>query len=169
MAREAAHLGGRFVVHEHRARQRHFDLRLEMGGVLKSWAVPKGPSLNPSERRLALAVADHPIEYLGFEGIIPGGYAGAGPVVVWDHGVYLLLPGQAAERQLEEGKLLVFLNGKKLRGWFALVRLAHRGKDQWLLIKRRDRHADPTWHVETELTPARLSELTEVIPPCEVE
>jgi DNA ligase D-like protein (predicted 3'-phosphoesterase) len=165
MTRHPAQLGGRFVVHEHRARRLHFDLRLQVGDRLKSWAVPKGPSMNPAEKRLAIQVADHPIEYLGFEGIIAGGHAGAGPVVVWDHGIYLVLPDQTVEAQLRAGKLLFFLNGTKLRGWFALVRLAGGGEDHWLLIKRRDRHADSTWHVYSELTPNRVRSLAEVIPP----
>lgn len=148
------------MVHEHRARRLHFDLRLQVGDRLKSWAVPKGPSMNPAQKRLAIRVADHPIEYLGFEGIIPGGHAGAGPVVVWDHGIYLLLPEQSVAEQLRAGKLLFFLNGTKLRGWFALVRLPKGGADHWLLIKRRDRHADAAWHVgerantdESEVSP----------------
>ena len=155
------------MVHEHRARRLHFDLRLQVGDWLKSWAVPKGPSMNPAEKRLAIHVADHPIEYLGFEGIIPSGHAGAGAVVVWDHGIYLVLPEQTVEAQLRAGKLLFYLNGTKLRGWFALVRLAGGGEDHWLLIKRRDRFADSTWHGDSELTPNRVRSLAEVIPPCE--
>lgn len=122
----------KFVVHEHHARQLHFDFRLEIDGVLKSWAVPKGPSVNPADKRLAVMVEDHPLEYASFEGVIPEGHYGAGSVAVWDSGEYRLLGGS-----VDSGKIEILLNGKKLKGAFVLIRM--KGKDkEWLLIKKKD-------------------------------
>lgn len=137
-----------FVVHKHAARSLHYDLRLEMGGVLKSWAVPKGPSLDPSVKRLAVMVEDHPFDYKDFEGIIPEGNYGAGSVIIWDRG-YWRHPGDASgtasERALAEGldkgNLKFVLEGEKLKGEFALVRTGRDGGRSWLLIKKRDLHA----------------------------
>ena len=139
-----------FVVQQHSATRLHYDFRLECDGVLKSWAVPKGPSLDVRDKRLAVPTEDHPFEYASFEGVIPPGQYGAGEVIVWDCGVYS--PDEAApwveeraeaERQvrdgLEKGKLSVLLRGEKLKGSFALVRTSD-GKS-WLLIKHRDRYA----------------------------
>jgi len=154
---------GRFVVHEHHGRQRHFDLRLEIDGVLKSWAVPKGPSMNPAERRLAVAVPDHPVEYLGFEGVIPPGQYGAGPVVIWDSGVF------SAEGNLRHGELLLVLCGQKLHGGFALIRLARGDGTDWLLIKRRDEYAEPRFRLQSALTPLRRRALVERTPVCGIE
>ncbi len=137
-----------FVIQQHAARQLHYDLRLECDGVLKSWAVPRGPSLDPSEKRLAVQTEDHPYEYASFEGVIPPGQYGAGSVIVWDCGVYSPDEGGTwfheraeAERQvregLEKGKLSFQLRGEKLKGSFALVRM--KGKKEWLLIKHKDR------------------------------
>jgi bifunctional non-homologous end joining protein LigD len=137
-----------FVVQEHAARNLHYDFRLEMEGVLKSWAVPKGPSMNPQDRRLAVMVEDHPYEYKDFEGTIPEGNYGAGNVIVWDTGTYHsynftdkknsekeLLPG------LAKGHITFILEGKKLKGEFALVEMKGRGKNNWLLLKKGDRFA----------------------------
>lgn len=158
----------RFVVHEHKATRLHYDFRLEIGGVLKSWAIPKGPSLNPADKRLAVRVPDHPLEYIDFEGVIPAGQYGAGPVVVWDEGTWEPLEAGAPEAGLKGGKLAFWLNGKKLQGAFALARFAagKTGKE-WLLIKKKDAHADSRWALKTELTPRRLKSLAEKVPPCE--
>jgi len=142
--------GGKlFVIHKHAARRLHYDLRLEVGGVLKSWAVPKGPSLNPGDKRLAIQVEDHPFEYRTFEGTIPEGQYGAGEVIIWDQGTYEPEQSQSAAAQLERGELKFRLHGQKLQGSFVLVRLKGRErKNEWLLIKHRDEYADPSWNAE---------------------
>ena len=127
--------GGLFVVHQHAARHLHFDLRLEMKGVLTSWAVPKGPSKNPADKRLAVHVEDHPIEYGDFEGLIPEGNYGAGAVIVWDRGRWV--PVEDPFIGLEKGKLLFELHGYKLKGLWTLVKIKRAAKE-WLLIKERD-------------------------------
>ncbi len=140
----------RFVVQMHRASRLHYDFRLEADGVLKSWAVPKGPSLDPGEKRLAMMVEDHPLEYRDFEGVIPAGNYGAGEVIVWDRGTYRLLEGTDTSEQIAKGSLKFELSGKKLHGGFALVHIKGRGGEEnaWLLIKERDGAADPAWHIE---------------------
>jgi bifunctional non-homologous end joining protein LigD len=125
------------MVHKHWARQLHYDLRLEMGGVLASWAVPKGPSVKPAEKRLAVHVEDHPLEYGDFEGVIPEGNYGAGPSLVWDRGTYRLVDGADPLEATRRGKLDLEFAGYKLRGRWALVRTS-RGERDWLLIKKAD-------------------------------
>ena len=127
-----------FVVQKHKARRLHYDFRLEVDGVLKSWAIPKGPSLNRSQKRLAVMVEDHPYDYKDFEGVIPEGEYGAGPVMIWDEGTYQVQEGNPAEA-LGRGVLKFMLNGKKLKGGFALVQTKMGGKkENWLLIKAKD-------------------------------
>ena len=131
-----------YVVQKHRASQLHYDFRLELGGVLLSWAVPKGPSLDPSVKRLAMQVEDHPVDYAGFEGVIPAGY-GAGTVMVWDNGTW---SSESADplQALRQGDLKFSLYGTKLRGSWVLVRTRGFGSKagkSWLLIKHRDRFA----------------------------
>jgi DNA ligase D-like protein (predicted 3'-phosphoesterase) len=136
-----------FVVQEHDASNLHYDFRLEIDGVLKSWAVPKGPSTDPREKRLATPTEDHPLDYADFEGVIPEGEYGAGTVLVWDTGPYENIsekdgePIEAAEA-LEKGHLSVRLFGKKLEGGYTLVRMGDKADADWLLIKMRDDAAD---------------------------
>ena len=158
----------RFVVQEHHARQVHYDFRLEMGGILKSWALPKGPSMNPAEKRLAVMVNDHPLEYFDFEGIIPAGQSGAGPVVVWDHGAYELLAGEDPVKALEAGKLVIGLHGKILQGGFTLVQMRGRGEKNWLLIKKKDEYGRTDWTIPQALTEEKKRSLLEKVPPCEI-
>ncbi len=140
----------RFVVQKHRATRLHYDFRLEMEGVLKSWAVPKGPSLDPADKRLAMQVEDHPVSYFDFEGIIPAGNYGGGTVMVWDMGTWEP-QGDAAE-MLRKGDLKFRLNGKKLKGDFALVHMKSRRPGskgtEWLLIKHRDAHVQEGYDID---------------------
>ncbi|MGD8862021.1 MAG: DNA polymerase ligase N-terminal domain-containing protein [Myxococcales bacterium] len=138
-----------FVIQQHDASSMHWDFRIEVDGVLRSWAVPKGPSTDPSEKRLAVATEDHPLDYADFEGVIPGGEYGAGTVIVWDAGPYRNISHgddgeeRPIERALEKGHADVWLEGKKLRGGYALVHAKVGGEeDNWLLIKRDDEGAD---------------------------
>jgi len=136
--------GRRFVVQRHAARRLHFDLRLEIGGVYKSWAVTKVPSLDPAVRRLAVLVEDHPVAYGRFEGTIPKGEYGAGTVQLWDRGRWISRSGNAPEADLRKGRLSFVLRGERLTGGWALIRLAHRraaSHQNWLLVKERDRAA----------------------------
>jgi bifunctional non-homologous end joining protein LigD len=139
-----------FVVQKHDATRLHYDFRLEFDGVLKSWAVPKGPSLNPADKRLAMQTEDHPLDYAGFEGVIPEGHYGAGPVMVWDRGTFEVEGNQPMGAQLQKGDLKFTLHGHKLRGGFVLVQLHGDKKNgrPWLLIKHRDAFVDPEWNIE---------------------
>lgn len=137
----------RFVVHKHDATSLHYDLRLEAAGVLKSWAVPKGPSTDPREKRLAMRTEDHPTEYARFEGVIPEGEYGAGPVIVWDRGTFRNLTERdgkkvPVERAVEDGHVAVWLDGEKVSGGYALTRVARGKRERWLLVKERDERAD---------------------------
>ncbi len=137
-----------YCVQRHHASHLHYDLRLEVGGALKSWAVPKGPTLDPAEKRLAMMVEDHPIEYGGFEGVIPKGNYGAGSVMLWDRGTYELLGDASAEEQLARGDFKFFLHGEKITGEFAIVRMKRGKGNEWLLIKKKDASAQPGWNTE---------------------
>jgi DNA ligase D-like protein (predicted 3'-phosphoesterase) len=129
----------RFVIQQHGARSMHWDFRLEAGGVFKSWAVPRGPSTDPRDKRLAMEVDDHQISWGDFEGVIPEGEYGAGPVIVWDRGDYRPLADEPSEESLANGHLSFWLEGQKLRGGWTLRRIDGR---RWLLVKRRDDEAD---------------------------
>ena len=160
-----------FVIQKHAASHLHYDLRLELDGVMKSWAVPKGPSLDPSVKRLAMQVEDHPIEYNSFEGTIPKGEYGGGTVMLWDRGTYSY--GGANPDPLEglrggykKGDFKFVLNGKRLQGSWVLVRTRSdsRGKQQWLLIKHKDEYAVPGSDVTAEhLTSVRTGRTMEEI------
>jgi bifunctional non-homologous end joining protein LigD len=151
----------RFVVQRHQASHLHYDFRLELGGVLKSWAVPKGPTLNPSQKRLAVMVEDHPVDYITFKGRIPEGNYGAGIVEIWDHGTFIPvnekeepISERMALQSIKKGEIKFQLKGKKLKGGFVLVKLKNDEKN-WLLIKHKDEYAGeqnircgrkPEWH-----------------------
>jgi len=139
------------VVQKHDASHLHYDFRLELEGVLKSWAVPKGPSMNPADKRLAMMVEDHPFDYKDFEGTIPKGNYGAGEVIVWDNGYYIPIGGgtdkdeneKLLKKALKKGDLKFVLLGKKLKGEFALVNM-RKDEKSWLLIKKNDEYAKET-------------------------
>ncbi|HUR11910.1 MAG TPA: DNA polymerase ligase N-terminal domain-containing protein [Flavitalea sp.] len=139
----------RFVIQRHHASRLHYDFRLELGGVLKSWAVPKGPSKNTTDKRLAMMVEDHPVSYIDFEGFIPEGNYGAGHVMVWDKGTFQpvnadhekITEKEALEWLENKGELKFELKGKKMKGEFVLVRLKKAADNSWLLIKHRDRYS----------------------------
>jgi bifunctional non-homologous end joining protein LigD len=134
----------RFVVQRHRATRLHYDFRLEMHGVLVSWAVPKGPTLDPTMRRAAIAVEDHQLDYIDFEGVIPGGQYGAGDVIVWDNGTWTPARTDDPQAALADGELHFDLAGSKLRGRFVLVRTSR----SWLMSHKKDRYAVAGWDPE---------------------
>ena len=149
----------RFVVQKHAARRLHYDLRLEMEGVLRSWAIPKGPSLDPSQKRLAVHTEDHPLEYLHFEGVIPAGQYGAGKMIVWDQGHYQCVGKETHPvRAWLQGTIDLRLYGEKLRGHWVLVRIKESEND-WLLIKKEDGFADPGRDLLEEMSESVLSGL----------
>jgi bifunctional non-homologous end joining protein LigD len=159
-----------FCVQRHDATRLHYDFRLEMDGVLKSWAVPKGPSLEPLSKHLAMQVEDHPLDYGNFEGNIPKGEYGGGSVMLWDRGTWELLGSDPEQRQLERGDLKFRLHGEKLNGEFALVLMKGRGKgNEWLIIKKKDEAAVPGWNVEDHavsvLTGRTQQEIADDLPP----
>ncbi|MFN3019572.1 DNA polymerase ligase N-terminal domain-containing protein [Chryseobacterium sp. TY3] len=148
-----------FVIQRHAASRLHYDFRLEMEGVLKSWAVPKGPSLNPNDKRLAMMVEDHPYDYKDFEGNIPEGNYGAGQVEVWDRGTYepldqnsKLSDEKELLKELKAGSLKFVLHGKKLKGEFALVKMKNAENNAWLLIKHNDKFAEERYDAEENTT-----------------
>jgi DNA ligase D-like protein (predicted 3'-phosphoesterase) len=151
-----------FVVQKHAARSLHYDFRLEAGGALASWAVPKGPSTDPADKRLAMRVEDHNLDYGDFEGLIGEGQYGAGAVIVWDTGSYRNLTERDGEEvpienALEDGHAVVWLEGEKLRGGWALTRIGANRRERWLLVKRRDDTADAGADLVTERPESVLS------------
>ncbi|MCS4303889.1 MULTISPECIES: DNA polymerase ligase N-terminal domain-containing protein [unclassified Chryseobacterium] len=152
-----------FVIQRHAATRLHYDFRLEMEGVLKSWAVPKGPSLDPQDKRLAMMVEDHPYDYKDFEGNIPEGNYGAGQVEVWDSGTYEPLEENSKTsdekellKELHAGSLKFILHGKKLKGEFALVKMKNTEDNAWLLIKHKDEFAESPYNAEENTSPKSL-------------
>lgn len=150
----------KFVVQEHHATHLHFDFRLEREGVLRSWAIPKGPSMNPQDKRLAIMVEDHSLEHAAFEGIIPEGQYGSGAVVIWDSGAYELLNGS-----ISAGRLEFILKGKKLKGGFVLAKMSGKNRE-WLLIKKRDEFTEDAFVMKPMLTPELQKKLKVKTPPC---
>jgi bifunctional non-homologous end joining protein LigD len=173
----AEHKENRFFIQRHSARRLHYDLRLEMDGVLKSWALPQGPTLDPEIKRLAVHVEDHPLDYGNFEGTIPAGNYGAGKVTLWDRGTYEWLGDKSPDQQWESGDLKLRFHGQKIAGEFALVRTNRsKGKD-WLLIKKKDFAARPGWDPESDTrsvlqgsaNPAQIEGAVEASMPAKVE
>jgi DNA ligase D-like protein (predicted 3'-phosphoesterase) len=158
---------GAFVVQQHDATRMHYDFRLEVGGVLKSWAVPRGPSLDPGQKRLAVPTEDHPLEYRHYEGTIPRGSYGAGPTLIWDHGTYVNVSHHQGrlmdmESALTKGHVSVWLRGEKLSGAWSLTRMEHTrdGKEAWLLVKQKDGGAEPGSDVTMDKPRSVVSGLT---------
>jgi bifunctional non-homologous end joining protein LigD len=140
---------GRFFIQRHNATRLHYDFRLEIDGTLKSWAIPKGPSLDPAMKHLAAMVEDHPLDYGDFEGNIPKGQYGGGSVMLWDRGAFEVIGEETALEQIARGDLKFRLHGEKLSGTWALVRVKNRGKgNEWLIIKKKDEAANPEWDIE---------------------
>ncbi len=152
-----------FVIHEHHAKRLHFDLRLEIDGVLKSFAIPKGPSMNPRDKRLAIMVDDHPLSYANFEGIIPEGYYGAGFVVIWDKGTFIQEKGS-----IKEGILELNFYGNILKGIFILKQIKNNDKN-WLFFKKKDIFANYNFKLKLALTEEKKKTLNERIPECQLE
>ena len=157
-----------FVIQRHAASRLHYDFRLEMEGVLKSWAVPKGPSLNPEDKRLAMMVEDHPYDYKDFEGNIPEGNYGAGQVEIWDSGTYepldktsKLSDEKELLKELKAGSLKFILHGKKLKGEFAFVKMKNAENNAWLLIKHKDKFAEEKYDAEENT--AKNSQVTKFL------
>lgn len=144
--------GNTYVIQKHKASRLHYDLRLQIGDVLASWAVPKGPSYNPADKRLAVRVEDHPLDYAGFEGTIPEDEYGGGTVMIWDKGTWECRGNP--EEGLENGKISFSIHGKKLKGDWALVKMKGKkgGKDNWLFFKEKDGEEDPEYDVTGEET-----------------
>lgn len=153
-----------FVIQRHHASRLHYDFRLEVDGVLKSWAVPKGPSMNPADKRLAMQVEDHPYDYKDFEGVIPEGNYGAGYVYVWDKGNYELLRedgssfDKEANKEIREGDLKIRLKGRKVKGEFALVKMKNSEDNAWLLLKHKDDYAVKDAYNSEDFTPQRVKD-----------
>lgn len=146
----------RFVVQKHRASVLHYDFRLEAGGAMPSWAVPKGPSLDPKQKRLAMEVEDHPLEYASFEGVIPEGEYGGGTVMIWDEGVWAPMEDVDPVKAIKSGEMRFVLEGRKLKGSFTLV---NTGDRRWLLMKRKDEYASPIDVAQAEPRSVRTKRL----------
>jgi bifunctional non-homologous end joining protein LigD len=161
--------GGRFFIQRHNATRLHYDFRLEIDGTLKSWAVPKGPSLDPAMKHLAAMVEDHPLDYGDFEGNIPKGNYGAGSVMLWDRGTFELIGEEDGLAQIARGDLKFILHGEKLSGSWALVHMKGRGKgagdkdNAWLIIKKKDEAADPAWDIEAHAVSVKTGRTQEEI------
>jgi DNA ligase D-like protein (predicted 3'-phosphoesterase) len=166
-----------FVIQKHDARNLHYDLRLESKGILKSWAVPKGPSMDPGVKRLAVSTEDHPISYADFEGVIPKGNYGSGTVIVWDSGVYRNNKGENSSfnDNINDGHATIFLEGSKLLGKFALIRTKRGGKrPQWLFFKMKDKYSKPDTDITSEMpnsskTGRSLTEVANQDPPADLD
>ena len=148
--------GNSFVIQKHHATRLHYDFRLEMEGVLRSWAVPKGPSLNPKEKRLAMLTEDHPMDYGGFEGVIPKGNYGAGKVIIWDNGTYDMVDPPTPEQGWKKGKFHFVLHGRKLRGEWVLV-CGNRSPKEWIFFKVRDKYASAEGDITADRPESILS------------
>jgi bifunctional non-homologous end joining protein LigD len=174
-AKKSSRKGNGYLIQKHEARNLHFDFRLEHEGVLKSWAIPRGPSMDPGDKRLAVRTEDHPVEYGKFEGSIPKGQYGGGTVMLWDEGTWE--PLEDPDEGFREGKLKFVVHGKRLQGGFALVRLRSdtgrkQGKENWLLIKEKDEFARPGEGgdlIESQLTSVRSEREMEEIAASKVE
>ena len=166
-----------FVIQKHDARNLHYDLRIESEGVMKSWAIPKGPSIDPKIRRLAVPTEDHPMSYNDFEGVIPEGNYGAGTVILWDRGTFRNTKGEEVSltKNLDEGHATIELKGEKLKGKFALIRTKRGGKRlQWLFLKMKDDYAEPGSDIISDMpnsvkTGRSLAEVTEQESPTELD
>lgn len=156
----------RFVIQKHDASNLHYDFRLEMDDVLKSWAIPKGPSTDPSDKRMAVNTEDHPVEYIDFEGTIPEDEYGGGTVIVWDGGSYENLrekkdsDGMSMSESFDDGKVEVWLKGKKLKGGYVLIRTGKKGSDKWLFKKMKDEEADARKNPVSSKPKSILSDMT---------
>ena len=154
----------RFVIQEHQASSHHYDFRLEVDGVLVSWAVPKGPSTDPSEKRMAVNTEDHPLDYIDFEGSIPEEEYGGGTVIVWDGGTYRNIreekEGKSIKESLDDGKVEVWLQGRKLQGGYVLIRTGRKDSEKWLLKKMKDDKADARRKPVSTEKKSILSDLT---------
>ncbi|HKD06316.1 MAG TPA: DNA polymerase ligase N-terminal domain-containing protein [Bryobacteraceae bacterium] len=155
---------GRFFIQRHNASRLHYDFRLEIAGTLKSWAIPKGPSLDPGVKHLAAMVEDHPLDYGDFEGNIPKGEYGGGSVMLWDRGTFELIGEEDGLAQIARGDLKFWLHGEKLDGSWALVQMKGRGKgNEWLIIKKKDEGADPSWDIEAHAVSVKTGRTQEEI------
>lgn len=164
-----------FVIHKHDARNLHYDLRLEDEGVLKSWAIPKGPSTDPKDRHLAMQTEDHPIEYAEFEGVIPESEYGAGPVMIWDYGTFKNLKEGSLSNNLKKGEIAIWLDGKKLKGGYALIKTKYQDRDNaWILLKMKDDEAKTDYEIlekepKSVVSNCTLEEISKKLKKCKLK